>query len=128
MFPYWTILTSLLLVAPLVPARALSPADLYAQCAKAIAQLQGEGIIRGLKVHGTAPRGFDLLVNQGKWQLIDPTTQGTIVHLAACYVAQGNSAIQISGIVHDAQSNKELGAMGLSGEYFPHAQGPGLTP
>jgi len=109
------------------PAHATAAA-LYAECAKVVGQLQTAGIITGLRVHGNSPRGFDLLVNQGKWLLIDPSTQGTIVHFTACYVAQGDGTIQVSGIVHDGQTNKELGAMGLSGEYFPHAQGMGFSP
>ena len=111
---------------------AISPAQaaqsLFELCNTTIVKLKGAGIIQGLTSHGSNPRGFDLLVNQGKWRMIDPSTQSTIVHYAACFIAQGDNTIQTSGLVHDTETNKQLGAMSLSGQYFPAPTGPGFSP
>jgi hypothetical protein len=108
------------------PARAAQ--TLYEECASTVTKLKAAGIIQGLTSHGSNPRGFDLLVNQTKWRMIDPSTQTLIVRYAACFVAQGDATIQTSGLVHDTESNKQLGAMSLSGQYFPAPTGPGFSP
>lgn len=110
----------------LTPARAAP--TLFEECAGTVAKLKAAGIIQSLTSHGANPRGFDLLVNQTKWKMIDSATQGLIVRYAACFVAQGDATVQTSGLVHDTESNKQLGAMSLSGEYFPAPTGPGFSP
>lgn len=120
---------ALLIVLPLLAAApALAAPTLFEQCTSTIAKLRTAGIIQSLTSHGSNPRGFDLLVNQTKWKMIDPSTQNLIVHYAACYAVQGDASIQISGLVHDTETNKQLGAMSLSGEYFPAPSGQGLSP
>ncbi len=119
----------LILVATLLAATPTQAAPtLFEECTTTVTKLKTAGIIQGLTSHGSNPRGFDLLVNMGKWKMIDPATQGLIVRYAACFVAQGDATIQTSGLVHDTESNKQLGAMSLSGQYFPAATGPGFSP
>jgi hypothetical protein len=112
----------------LLAAHSVDAATLSEQCATAVTKLRGAGIIDGLSVHGFNPRGFELQVNLGKWRLIDADTQSRIVHVAACYVAQGDGTLQVSGVVEDMQTGKQIGTMSLSGEYFPLATGPGFSP
>lgn len=112
----------------LAAAPAQAAPTLFEECATTVTKLKAAGIIQSLTSHGSNPRGFDLLVNMGKWRMIDPATQGLIVRYAACFVAQGDATIQTSGLVHDTETNKQLGAMSLSGQYFPAPTGPGFSP
>ena len=122
------ILSFFVTVALLASAQANAAPSLFEQCASTVAKLKTAGIIQSLTSHGSNPRGFDLLVNQGNWKIIDTGTQTLIVRYAACYTAQGDPSIQVSGLVHDTETNKQLGAMSLSGEYFPTTTGPGFSP
>ena len=120
---------SFFITVPLLTSMPVIAApSLFEQCAGTVAKLKTAGIIQSLTGHGSNPRGFDLLVNQGIWKIIDAGTQTLIVRYAACFIAQGDASIQISGLVHDTETNKQLGAMSLSGEYFPTAIGPGFSP
>lgn len=118
----------ILAVTLLAAAPVQAAPTLFEECTSTVTKLKTAGIIQSLTSHGNNPRGFDLLVNMGKWKMIDPGTQGLIVRYAACFVAQGDATIQTSGLVRDTETNKQLGAMSLSGQYFPATTGPGFSP
>jgi hypothetical protein len=69
------ILAAILIGVGLPVTSAGASSALFAQCTAAMVKLRSAGVVQSLTTHGNNPRGFDLLVNQTKWRMIDPTTR-----------------------------------------------------